>query len=165
MALNKQLMGCVMFTTEQVCNIFRIPTYLRLLEEVEFFSDAGTEEERDSEAECFYDLLARAYENGFEKCCNTFSERFNMRFVSLGDDRWNLESNDWSLALNDVVDTINGVGYFHFNDGNELIDSGPYEDAKEAVIKHVHWTSDYSDVYGVDSLTSIFNRSLERAGL
>lgn len=61
----------------------------------------------------------------------------------------------WQDAARQIVNTINGVGYFHFNTTKEFLDSGPWT-AREAVLEHLGYIKRYSDVYGSDSAKSRF---------
>lgn len=53
----------------------------------------------------------------------------------------------WRDSGKQLIETINGVGYFHFSNVGEWLRSGPYS-PKEAVLGHLHWIKDYSKVYG-----------------
>lgn len=55
----------------------------------------------------------------------------------------------WKDAAAQVIETINGVGYFHFGSVGEFLRSGPYT-PKQAVTSHLHWLKRYPDVYGGD---------------
>lgn len=57
-------------------------------------------------------------------------------------------SSTWRDAANAIRQTINGVGYFHFNTLKEFLDSGPWT-AKEAVLSHLGSISDAVEVYGL----------------
>lgn len=64
----------------------------------------------------------------------------------------------WRNSLKAMIETINGVGYFHFSSVQNLLDSGPYSE-EEAVINHLHWISSYPAVYG----DTTANREIERS--
>jgi hypothetical protein len=64
----------------------------------------------------------------------------------------------WRAALAKIIETINGVGYFHFNDVEEFLDSGPYTE-EEGVLSHLHWIESYPEVYGDTSARSTFDRA------
>jgi len=65
----------------------------------------------------------------------------------------------WSDAAEAIIDTINGVGTFHFSSLQDFMDSGPYT-AKQAVLKHLHWIQARSKVYGGSSPRAYFDRQL-----
>lgn len=68
----------------------------------------------------------------------------------------------WEDSLKPIVETINGVGYFYFRDGKELMRSGPYT-AREAVLSHMGYLSDVGSVYGEESLERKFEENLDHA--
>ena len=53
----------------------------------------------------------------------------------------------WETVLTEIRELINGVGYYTFYSNKELKDSGPYT-ARQAVLGHLHYLSDYGAVYG-----------------
>jgi hypothetical protein len=64
----------------------------------------------------------------------------------------------WEDAATAIVETINGVGYFHFSSLREFLDSGPYT-PRSAVLTHLHYTARYPEVYGDTSARRIYERS------
>ena len=58
----------------------------------------------------------------------------------------------WKKAAKEILETINGVGYFHFRDVNEFCRSGPYTE-RAAVLTHIHYIKRYPDVYGDTSVS------------
>ena len=66
----------------------------------------------------------------------------------------------WSDALTEVVETINGVGYFHFSSSRELLRSGPYASPKQGVLSHLHWVKRHGEVYGGGTPRSMLDRAL-----
>lgn len=66
----------------------------------------------------------------------------------------------WSDALTEVVQTINGVGYFHFASSRELLRSGPYASPKQGVLSHLHWVKRHGEVYGCGTPRSMLDRVL-----
>jgi hypothetical protein len=63
----------------------------------------------------------------------------------------------WTDAAEKIRETINGVGYFHFDTLKELLDSGPYT-AREAVLNHIGYVPQWSEVYGEGSPRSMYDR-------
>jgi hypothetical protein len=64
----------------------------------------------------------------------------------------------WEQAANEIRETINGVGMFHFNDLREFLESGPYT-ARQAVLTHIQYIKRYPDVYGTASAHSLYERN------
>ena len=80
-----------------------------------------------------------------------------------GERRWQIKPlRTWKESLGLIVETINGVGYFHFDSLREFLNSGPYTE-REGCLTHLGYLSDHADVYGGQSLERQFNRSLESA--
>lgn len=77
--------------------------------------------------------------------------------------RWQIKPlRTWKESLKLIVETINGVGYFHFNSVREFLDSGPYTE-REGCLTHLHYLAQHGDVYGGQSLERQFERSLASA--
>jgi hypothetical protein len=66
----------------------------------------------------------------------------------------------WETVLTEIRELINGVGYYTFYSNKELKDSGPYT-ARQAVLGHLHYLSDYDAVYGGGYGSRWFERELE----
>jgi len=64
----------------------------------------------------------------------------------------------WDAALKQIIETINGVGMFHFSSRREFLDSGPYATARIGVLRHVHHISSYPEVYGGTSAARYFEQ-------
>jgi len=78
--------------------------------------------------------------------------------------RWKIKPlRTWNESLGLIIETINGIGYFHFDSIGEFLDSGPYATEREGCLTHLHYLSDHADVYGGPSLERQFDRSLEHA--
>jgi hypothetical protein len=65
----------------------------------------------------------------------------------------------WRESLGQIVETINGVGYYRFDSIREFLNSGPYTE-REGVLTHLHYLSDYGRVYGDKSLQREFEDNL-----
>jgi len=77
------------------------------------------------------------------------------------DYKWRLSpEKSWDDTAKQIVEVINGVGYFHFSTLREFLDSGPYT-AREAVEHHFGYAKDYSEVYGDRSPARQFESSFE----
>jgi hypothetical protein len=64
----------------------------------------------------------------------------------------------WAKSADEIVELINGYGYFWFNNRAELRESGPYTN-KEAVLAHIHYANHYSEIYGGRSPQSVYEDS------
>jgi hypothetical protein len=67
----------------------------------------------------------------------------------------------WKDSAKEVVELINGVGYFEFPSVKALLDSGPYT-PREAVIEHIGYAKDYSRIYGGPSAADQIERNMDR---
>lgn len=65
----------------------------------------------------------------------------------------------WRDACGELIETINGVGYFYFSSVKHFLDSGPYS-PKEAVMSHLHWMKRHHEVYGDPSPRSLIDRRM-----
>ena len=66
----------------------------------------------------------------------------------------------WVEALREMRKTINGVGRVTFSSTSELMSSGPYKSAKQAVLQHLHWVKYYPEVYGSGSVNRMMDLAL-----
>jgi hypothetical protein len=62
----------------------------------------------------------------------------------------------WDDAAFKIVQTINGVGYYHFNNVKEFADSVPCT-VRQAVLSHIHWVKDYAEVFGDTSPRRLYD--------
>ena len=53
----------------------------------------------------------------------------------------------WRVAAENIRETVNGMGHFHFNDLREFLSSGPYT-PREAVMQHLGYVARRAEVYG-----------------
>ena len=67
----------------------------------------------------------------------------------------------WTTAARAIMETINGVGYFTYNNVRDFLDSGPYT-PKGAVLSHLGWVREYPRVYGTPSAERIYERNFRR---
>ena len=120
-------------------------------------------EEKALEAEGEYsESLFKAYMSALEEAVERTFEPANLD-VSFSDWTFRLSpKKSWEDSAKQIIEVINGVGYFHFSTLREFLDSGPYT-AREAVEKHLHWMKSYGDVYGDPSPARIFEKSFEHA--
>ena len=74
--------------------------------------------------------------------------------------KYRVEATDgWRKALREIIETINGVGMFYFKDAADIIRSGPYKSARDAVVNNIHWIARWPEVYGETSAESIYKRA------
>lgn len=66
----------------------------------------------------------------------------------------------WNDAAEKLRQTINGVGYYHFNNLKECKDVQPYSTLRQFVIDHIGWIKDYPEVYGDYSVQNRVDRSM-----
>jgi len=61
----------------------------------------------------------------------------------------------WDKAVVAIIETINGVGDYHFSSVREFLDSGPYT-ARSGVLEHLGYIASYPEVYGDTSARRIY---------
>lgn len=66
-------------------------------------------------------------------------------------------SKSWDDAANNLRETINGVGDFHFNNLREFLASGPYT-ARQAVLSHLGYLKRHPHVYGGPSPRQMYEQ-------
>jgi len=66
----------------------------------------------------------------------------------------------WKQSGEKIVEAINGVGYFYFQNFKDLMRSGPYTE-REAVLSHLHYLADVGSIYGAVSLQRKFEDDLD----
>ena len=66
---------------------------------------------------------------------------------------------NWKDAADKIRETVNGVGYFHFNNLKEFLDSGPYT-AQQAVLEHIGYIRRYPEVYGSTSPQRMYESAM-----
>jgi hypothetical protein len=71
-----------------------------------------------------------------------------------------LPQENWKVACQKLIETINGVGYFHFSSIKELKDSGPYATYRQAALNHIGWIADRSRVYEGTNASYLVEREL-----
>lgn len=66
----------------------------------------------------------------------------------------------WADAAAKLLETINGVGYFHFGSLGEFLRSGPYT-ARQAVLAHRAYIRRYPEVYGTSSARRAYELAID----
>lgn len=103
------------------------------------------------------DELYRSYKNACDTALERYLEHFAMAFVDNGDGTIEITPTEtWEKVAHEVVETINGVGYFYFSSVDEFVSTNSCQDAREAVESHLHWLKDYGAVYGDRSPVRIY---------
>jgi hypothetical protein len=170
---------------DQLAALFELPSYDDIHENnLDYIWEAGdyavreAQEEEDGELDesdveeiregaenaADREIFAQWY-SGVTSAAERLFEEHALELVPKGRDKYSHEFKilpatkgvqGWRNAADAIRETINGVGYFHFNTLKEFLDSGPYS-AKEAVLEHLHVIADYPKVYGSRSARSIYD--------
>ena len=157
----------LMLTVDQLAGLFDLPSWEELDDDNYLFShydyaysqaleEGKTEEEAEkiaqkAEGEARDELYGKWHE-GVTQAADRLFEVHGLELIPESDDRvpykYSVEpKKSWRDAADKVLETINGVGYFHFNTLEEFLESGPYT-PKEAVLLHTHYFVRYPEVYG-----------------
>jgi hypothetical protein len=104
-------------------------------------------------------IIEKAYNAGFSKAIAYLEEKF---LVTIDLESFQVSSEDWDASAVQVIDCINGYGLFYFRDPEDLVQSGPYEGTKGAVLRHLHWIQEWGAVYGEGTPAQAFEREAER---
>lgn len=86
-----------------------------------------------------------------------FSYRMELSSTSTGFKVSPLES--WRDSATRIMYTINGLGTFMFRGTNHFLESGPYT-PRQAVLSHLHYVKEFSQVYGGPTPHELFNSTL-----
>jgi hypothetical protein len=133
------------------------PAYEEALDEglsEEDAEEAGAEAESEGLDELYANWI-----NAVESAVSDLFEEHGLELVEVTRGTFKLTpEKSWNDAAAKIIETINGVGYFHFNSVKEFLDSGPYT-PKVAVIEHLGWIKDYPEVYGESSVNQRYHRA------
>lgn len=109
------------------------------------------------------DRVADCYKSAMKDLATFFLEEGKLQVsFNIAEDTVEITAPDWDAATAALIETINGHGMFHFEDAEELISSGPYASAKDAVILHVHWYKHWGSIFGGEDPKELFQKELER---
>lgn len=170
---------------DEIAEMFELPTWEKLDEmNIDYFGDqrsfaedyarkhGASEEEAEQEGykaeeEAQTDLFNKWHDAVMHAAEKLFGEhglelqgkRVKGKRVSRPYDFKVVPKKSWSDAADKLRETINGVGYFHFNTLKEFLDSGPYT-ARDAALKHLHWIKDYPAVYGDTSAQRMYDSQM-----
>lgn len=164
---------------DELAKMFEIPAYEDLDERnIDYVADAGhyaaehaqkeglsereieeAREEAEMEAQ---DEVYQPWYDGILHVSEKLFGEHKLELKPIGKDKrpWEykiLPKTTWEDAAREIIQTINGVGYFHFNSLKEFMDSGPYT-ARESVLSHIHWIADWPRVYGEGTARSMYDR-------
>lgn len=121
----------------------------------EFAQEKGLEAEQE-----LADAVFRAHENAVEHAIEETLEPANL-IVSCEKGQCLISPKvSWDDSAEQIIEVINGIGFFHFNSLREFLDSGPYT-AREAVEGHLHHMASYGEVYGTSSPRRLYQKDFE----
>lgn len=125
--------------------------------------DAASEFASEAESEVlgsYYSQITNEVENYLEEL---FEEHgLDLRYS--GNEQVEVICKDWDFAAAALVETINGVGDFEYEDVNEFIEVTSRDgSAKSSVLSHLHWIGYWQEVYGGGSSEREIEKRIERA--
>lgn len=125
-------------------------------EEIEAIRDKAEQEVRDE--------MFGQWHNGVSAAADRMFANHDLVLSPIGKTKWPWQfkigpETSWEVAAEKILNTINGVGYFHFATLKEFLLSGPYETPRIAVLAHLHWMVRYPEVFGDNSAQTIYERS------
>jgi hypothetical protein len=172
-------------TNEQICSAFGLPAYDEWVQqrdtdvfdwavdivrdrdgiEIDFEFD---DHQARVDATCAYiwERITRDYDLATRDALDGIEAHYGIEFRPVEgsfDKEFELSIHDPEETAAALVEVINGYGLFHFGSVEELISSGPYADATDAVLKHLHWIAEHGKVYGESSPRGVWDRSFERS--
>ena len=107
-------------------------------------ADIAACEAESEEAEEFF----RKYERALIRAGERLFASHNLTLVQKEDNFEVIPVTSWADSLQQIIETINGEGYFHYSSVEDFLNSGPYSSEEEGVKTHLHWIAEYPDVYG-----------------
>lgn len=147
---------------DQLAAMFGLPDFDSVEEmNLDYIADAGRGIEDDEEQmEAMTAARDELYRNWHQAVLSTAEQLFEEHSLELDPIRYRRDLPDvpayefrivpeesWSDAARKIMQTINGVGMFHFGSLKEFLDSGPYT-PRQAVLSHLGYIRDYPKVYG-----------------
>ena len=170
-------------TNEQICSAFGLPVYEEWVQEhvldvfdwavevvrerdgIEIDFELDDHQARvDGAAEHIWEQLTRDYDIALRAALGGIEAFYGIEFRPTGlDGAFELSIQDPEAAGEALVEVINGYGLFHFSGVDELVASGPYDGAVDAILKHIHWIAEHGKVYGESSPRQVWDRSFERS--
>ena len=158
------------YTLEELAKWLKLPDYFDVVEHNQAFlddyyraayeealNDGDSEEEAEEAAmeaqqKAEEEEIYWKYRNGVTEAAEAVLEPHHLELEDLGKGQYKVVPEEtWKDAAAALVQTINGVGMFYYEDAKELKDVGPYKSYKQAVLSHLHWATYYPEVYGTGS--------------
>jgi hypothetical protein len=128
-------------TFDRLCQILKVDSLDTFSERLfEYDNDDVDDESHDEEITQYKNAVVGVAEDLFAKHGLSLVER---------KDKWSYKVvpvESWASSCREIVQTINGVGYFEFRGARELCESGPWT-MRQAVLTHLGWIADWPDVY------------------
>lgn len=152
---------------DQIAKMFGLPEWDDVDERNQHYyyeAARGAEDEEAAETEA-RDELFRKWHDAVERVAEDLFGEHGLELDPLGKDKRLayeykiIPKVNWNEAANKIRETLNGVGYFHFNDLKEFLRSGPYT-AQQAVLSHLGTIADYPAVYGSSSARRIYDAAM-----
>ena len=85
---------------------------------------------------------------------------FKLDLVELGQGFWQVvPAENWQAAAREVCGTLTGYG-FALDSPAELLERGPYQNYRQAVLCHLEWARERATVYGTATGEQLFERAL-----
>ena len=100
------------------------------------------------------------YLNAIESAADKYFGEHHMELKPTKNYSFKVVSKDWDKAANEIRQTINGVGYFHFNSLKEFKDSIPVRSSRAVALEHLQHIVRWGDVYGESSPKDLVDRSM-----
>jgi hypothetical protein len=149
---------------EDFCNSIGVPSNDQFTESnVDYVLEAEYEATNSEEAcELLWEKVDTVWFHAFDAIVKHIKEEWKIDVKHAGG-IVTLEADDWDAALDVVIDSINGYGAFWYDSREELIESGPYETVRDAVILHLHWNVKRGVIYGEDGVIQVFRKELDWA--
>ena len=137
--------------------------YGHALRHLEHDADATAEEHEElalQAEQAYLDEEYSKYRSAAESVANHVFGEHGLALTELKKGGYKIApETSWRDAAFKIVDTINGVGYFHFSSLKDFLGSGPYT-PREAVLSHLGYLKRRSEVYGDPSPERLFERAM-----
>ncbi len=110
-------------------------------------------EERDEDYKRWVDAV--------EHAINSCLEPHKLELVEKDGKYYIAAPEGWHKAADELACTISGYGTFHYNDGKELKEVGPYKSYCLAVMEHIHWMKYHAEVYGTSGYARVYDAYIQ----
>jgi len=102
--------------------------------------------------------IFKDYYNAIEQTLNYLLEFHNLGLVEKNKCYFVEAKESWEKVAQTVIETINGMGPFYYENIKAFKDIGPYKSYCEASMQHLHWLRHYTEVYGGTNYRRIYER-------